>query len=189
MAEEESGGVVLKTFDKRGMLAWLSEIGFGAITNTNEIKEKLKGALSERMLRQRTANGELKAMQSPGTTRKYTYMLEDVADFLLRYPQYATMRNKEYKNEMTGARITRLSQIIETEVTQRWDALKKYMDISEAKSEALSIILEMKRSLVQDDQALVNIALMRLFKKAKADARKYDLSVTSEARKALEARP
>ena len=150
-----------RDFTKKSIIDFLNEKSICGCVNTTGLSESL-GTISPRMLRNYVIAGKLQPIEK--NTRFYVFKVEDVADWLLQYPQYLFKRTVD-NSDMTNERINELSQYIRDFTKKRWPAILKYMDLEDVVMETMAIILRKRRTKDVSDSTMVFRALYTLYQK------------------------
>lgn len=160
--QENKSQEVPQTFTRDSIIKLLHTKSICGAIDSYRLSELL-GTISQRMIRNHTKSGQLKPLDH--RSHYYIYKVEDVADWLLKYPKYLFVAKND-NSDITKERFAELSNYIRIAVTNSWKGLLERMDMEDIISEVILIILRKKRTNVSDAM-LVYRALSTIWNKEK----------------------
>ena len=154
---------VPQTFTRESIVKLLHSKSIVGVIDSYRLSQLL-GTISQRMIRNYTKDGQLKALDNTATY--YVYRVEDVAAWLLKYPQYLFKTRTD--TSLTMDRINELTELTKNYVRKSWKVLLTKMEMEDIVSDVILRIMRMKRRNATD-ATLIYRSLYAIWQKAKRE--------------------
>lgn len=150
-----------ESLSKTAMCEFLTEKGAKGIMDATAISQVL-GTITPRTIRYYTANGELKPLNP--TERWYIYTKESLADFLLKHPKFAMMKQEGWTVDENTV------PLIKDAITNcGWNGLKKYMEEDDIVGDVICKLMSSRRSTACSIKTAICRILNDIWRKLKRD--------------------
>lgn len=151
-----------KTFTKKDVLLWLSELGVIGVTTTAGLSSAL-GTCSQRIIREKIKQGDLKPIDP--TAKQFVFTTDAIADFIIKNPVYAC-RKATPRHEITQERFNELASHIKNIANRHFRWMLNFTTMDDIVADVFARIVKSRSEWNAPD----SVVLFRFLNKV---ARKY----------------